>query len=45
MIVSQDLEPQFLSESYLLIKEIALVGDENPNVVAATGIEPVTSSL
>lgn len=34
-----------LSESYLLIKEIALAGDQNPNVVAPTRIELVTSSL
>lgn len=34
-----------LSESYLLIQEIALSGDSNPNMVAATGIEPVTLSL
>lgn len=34
-----------LNESYLLIKEIALAGDQNPNVVAATGIEPVTLGL
>lgn len=34
-----------LSESYLLIKEIALAGDENPNVVAASGLEPLTPGL
>jgi site-specific DNA recombinase len=34
-----------LNNSYLLIKEIALAGDQNPNVVAATGIEPVTLGL
>lgn len=34
-----------LSESYLLIKEIALSGDENPNLVAPTRIELVTSGL
>ncbi len=34
-----------LSNTHLLIKEIALSGDENPSLVAATGIEPVTSSL
>lgn len=34
-----------LSESYLLIKEIALAGDENPNVVAPAGLEPATSGL
>ncbi len=34
-----------LSQSYLLMKNIALASDKNPNVVAATGIEPVTSGL
>ena len=34
-----------LNDSYLLIKEIALTGDENPNLVAATGFEPVTLGL
>ena len=34
-----------LSESYLLIKEIALAGDENPNVVAPGRLELPTSGL
>lgn len=34
-----------LASSYLLIQEIALSGDSNSTLVAATGIEPVTSSL
>jgi site-specific DNA recombinase len=34
-----------LAESYLLIKKIASEETENPILVAATGIEPVTSSL
>lgn len=34
-----------LSKSHQLITEIALAGDENPILVALTGIEPMTSSL
>lgn len=34
-----------LAESYLLIKKIAPEDAKNPSLVAATGIEPVTSSL
>jgi len=34
-----------LSDSYLLIQEIALAGDSNPILVAATGFEPVTLGL
>ncbi len=34
-----------LSKSHLLIKEIALAGDQNPNLVVVTGIEPVTLGL
>lgn len=34
-----------LSESYLLIKEIALAGDQNPNVVPGARIELATSGL
>lgn len=34
-----------LSESYLLINEIAQKGDSNNTMVAATGIEPVTLGL
>lgn len=34
-----------LAKSYLLIKEIAQKGDLNPNLVAPTGIEPVTLGL
>lgn len=34
-----------VNESYQLIKEIALAGDENPILVAATRIELVTSGL
>lgn len=33
------------SESYLLIKKIAPEGAKNPNVVAASGLEPLTSGL
>ena len=34
-----------LSNTHLLIKEIALSGDENPTLVAPTRIELVTSGL
>ncbi len=34
-----------IAESYLLIKKIASEETKNPSLVAATGIEPVTSSL
>lgn len=34
-----------LSELFLLINKIALSGDLSPNLVAATGIEPVTLGL
>ena len=34
-----------LAESYLLIQKIASEDAKNPSLVAATGIEPVTSSL
>lgn len=34
-----------LAKSYLLIQKIASEDAKNPNLVAATGIEPVTSSL
>jgi site-specific DNA recombinase len=34
-----------LNNSYLLMKNIAHVSDKNPNVVAMSGLEPVTPSL
>lgn len=34
-----------LADAYLLIKKIASEETKNPNLVAATGIEPVTLGL